>query len=247
MRRVLETEFIKLKGSPVLWISAAGVATAPILNGLIMAAYKSQGGLVDWLSFMNQSIAFVAMFLGAPLFGLVTAYLFGREYAEDTLKSLLTAPVRRTWIVTAKMAVLLVWSLALGLTAWTVSLIIGAAVVGGGLSWAAAATTLGWAVTTVLLIYATLPILAWITMLARGYLPPIGFALVTTLAGFVFLYSDKYGDWFPWAVPTEYVLSAGLDRGVARPGTGSWAVMGTLFALGTLLCLLRICRAEADK
>ncbi len=88
MARVLQTDFIKLRGSPVLWISAVGAATAPLLNGLLMAGYKSRGGSVDCPSFMNQSLAFVAMFLGAMLFGLVTASSWARIRRGHTEKRL---------------------------------------------------------------------------------------------------------------------------------------------------------------
>lgn len=246
MGRVLTAEFLKLRASPALWVSAVGVVSAPLLNGLLMGAH---GATVGWAEFMNQSIAFVAMFLGSVLFGLVAAHLFGREYTEDTLKSLLTAPVRRAcaWIIVAKLIVLLVWSLGLALFAWIVSILIGLTVVSEVLSLGMAWQTMKWFIVTVFLIYATLPSVARLAMWSRGYVVPIGFALVTAFSGLIFLYSSKYSKLFPWTIPTIYVLSVRPDNPGVALGASSWVVMAALFVLGAVMCLLHLRYADVDK
>ncbi|MDI7246969.1 MAG: ABC transporter permease [Bacillota bacterium] len=243
MGRVLTAEFLKLKGSPALWVSAVGVVSAPLLTGLLMGAL---GAAVGWAKFMNQSIAFV-VFLGSVLFGLVAAYLFGREYTEDTLKSLLTAPVQRAWIIVAKLIVLLVWSLGLALVAWIVSILIGLTVVSEVLSLGMAWQTMKWFIVTVFLVYATLPSVAWLAMWSRGYIVPIGFALVTAFSGLIFLGSNKYSKLFPWTIPTAYALSVRPDNPGVVLGASSWAVMATLFVLGAIMCLLHLRYADVDK
>lgn len=240
MGRVLKAEFLKLKGSSVLWISAIAVMAAPLLNSLVL----SQARTVLWEGYMNQSAAFVAMLLGAMLFGLVTSYVFGREYAEDTLKTLLTTPVRRSAVILAKMAVLLVWSLFLVLVAWGASIPLGAMVVTEGFNWQAVTGALPVFVIMGVLVYATLPLLAWITLLGRGYIPTIGFAVVAAFAGLLAVASDKYGGWFPWAIPTKFVISFRLPEATLE--AHSWIVMGALFLLGLALCLWQMRRADID-
>lgn len=247
MGRMLQSEFIKLKGSPMLWISLAGIAVAPLLNGLLMMGYKARGGQVIWHEFMSQNAAFIALLLGAPLFGLMVAYLFGREYAEDTLKSLLTLPVRREWVVSAKLVVLLAWSLSLSVAAWVISPPIGAAVGAEGFSWSMLQQALVVYAKTVLLIYVTLPLTAWIAMLARGYIPPLAFAIAVMLAGFVFVNSKDYGLLFPWSIPALYAISTRSSSSVPPFTIESWAVLGGVFILGVMLCLLHLHYADADK
>lgn len=47
------------------------------------------------------------------LIAFIAAYVFGREYADSTAKSMLTLPVGRHWFVLAKLLIILVWWVAL--------------------------------------------------------------------------------------------------------------------------------------
>jgi hypothetical protein len=47
--------------------------------------------------------------------------------------------------------------------------------------------------------YLLAPVIAWITTLGRGYLPPLGFALAMLALGNVFA-KTGWADWFPWSI-----------------------------------------------
>ncbi|WP_176545592.1 ABC transporter permease, partial [Bacillus pseudomycoides] len=51
----------------------------------------------------NEVTLYTVVVIGVPLFGVITAYLFNREYAEDTLKNLLTIPVSRIKFLISKL------------------------------------------------------------------------------------------------------------------------------------------------
>jgi ABC-2 type transport system permease protein len=49
---------------------------------------------------------------------------------------------------------------------------------------------------------------AFIASMGRGYLPPLGFAVLTIFLAQV-IAATGWGDWFPWAVPALFSGAAG--------------------------------------
>lgn len=99
--------------------------------GLISAKANLAGGAATWpyyLSILGQAIAIG----GLLLFSLLESWVFGREFADGTLKDLLAVPVARGNIILAKFLVVVLWSLLLKVIFILVSLLLGAAI---GLSW----------------------------------------------------------------------------------------------------------------
>jgi ABC-2 type transport system permease protein len=198
--------------------SAAMSAKAPILgNG-------------DWPSYLPLLVQ-VILSLGPIGFGMVTSWVFGREYADRTAKDLLALPVRRVTIVTAKFAVVMAWCLVLTLAFSLTALLVA---LGLGLpGWSAAmvrhtgAVLLGSSLLTMLL---CTPV-AFLACLSRGYLLPVGFAIFTLiLANFVAIGLPGMLPWFPWAVPALYTGMAGADLPPA--GASSYFILALTFISG---------------
>jgi ABC-2 type transport system permease protein len=103
--------------------------------------------------------------------------VFGREFADGTLKDLLAVPVSRTTIVLAKFIVVGVWSMVWTAAIFVIGLVLGAII---GLPQGTAevlvqgSTTM--AVTAALVIVDVLPV-AWFASVGRGYLLPMGIML----------------------------------------------------------------------
>ncbi|WP_253296431.1 ABC transporter permease, partial [Vibrio cholerae] len=53
------------------------------------------------------------------------AYLFGREYIEDTLKNLLIIPISRESFLVSKIILLFLWIQTLSVIAWLLTLMLG--------------------------------------------------------------------------------------------------------------------------
>ena len=115
-------------------------------------------------------------------FGLVAAYLFGREFTDGTAKTMFTLPMRREYVVLAKMVVLALWVFGLGML--SVLLMMGVtALLGAGRVRLDARVrrtsrdTLG----VCALFYVTLPFVAWFAMLGKGYLRPMLFSVAASM------------------------------------------------------------------
>ena len=114
------TEFLKARRSPVPWAIAAGFSLAPLVAGLFMVILedpqraralgligeKAQltAGVADWTTFWSLLAQAVAVG-GGVLFSFLTAWIFGREFAQRTVRTLLAIPTPRWAIVVAKSTV----------------------------------------------------------------------------------------------------------------------------------------------
>ncbi len=79
----------------------------------------------DWPTYLGLSGQIIAAG-GFFLFVLVISWVFGREFADGTLKDMLAVPVQRSSILLAKFIVVAVWSAALTIVIFIVGLVMGA-------------------------------------------------------------------------------------------------------------------------
>jgi ABC-2 type transport system permease protein len=163
------------------------------------------------------------------IFAFLAAWVFGREFADHTMKEMLATPTPRAAIASAKFVLIAGWILGLVLLAFLAWLAIGAAVRIPGWAPELAQATLGTLLLTSLLNFMLLPWVAFFAGAGRGYLPAIGWALATLvlaqIAGVL-----GWGEWFPWAVPA---LAAGMGgQGPGQIPLHSYAVVAIAFIAG---------------
>jgi len=224
-RAALTTEFLKARHSLVPWGIVVGFSVAPLVGGLFMLilkdpeAAKSLGllgtkaqltaGTADWPTFINLLGQAVAVG-GAILFAFLTAWVFGREFADRTVRSLLASPTSRRTIVLAKYVVIATWALAVA--AWVMAL---------GLAIGALLGLPGWSTDTAVIAIEGIGLGAMLTIalqtataffagIGRGYLAPLAWAILTIVASQI-LAVLGWGAWFPWSVPALLAGAGGPD------------------------------------
>jgi len=254
--QVLATEFLKLRRSKVTWGTFGALSIVPLAIALFTWIVREPGraaqlGLLGtkanlaglqatWPAYLSMFTLAVGVG-GMLLLAFIVAFVFGREYAEGTAKNLLALPVGRQRIVVAKFVVVGVWWLALVAAVLAESLVIGAALSLPGFS---VALVLG-AVRDVALVagagYLLAPPVAWITVLGRGYLPPLGFALATLALGDVFTHTG-WAAWFPWSVVPLFVGAVGNRQ--ATVATGSVTVVALTFVAGVAATVAQLRYAD---
>src|SRR5699024_11824173 len=74
---------LKLKRSSMFLLSIAGAAVAPLV--VVVATYVNEPSTPFKELFYNVNL-YTVLIIGAPLYGVVTTYLFNREYVENTIK-----------------------------------------------------------------------------------------------------------------------------------------------------------------
>lgn len=176
-----------------------------------LSAKTSVLGNGDWPSFLVLLIQ-VILALGPIGFGMVTSWVFGREYADRVAKDLLALPVSRITIVISKFAVILIWCILLTLTLFLVGLLIGLAI--NIPCWSSMNVFNSFLIfinSSILTLLLCTPV-AFLACISRGYLLPVGFAILTLiLTNFVAIGLPNIMPYFPWAIPALYTGIAGRE------------------------------------
>ena len=243
VRVALWVETLKARRSKVSLLSAAAFAILPLVSGLFMVilkdpeAARSMGlismksqliaGAADWPTHFEILLQGMAI-AGSILFAFVTAWIFGREFADHTVKELLALPTPRGSIVAAKFVVLALWVLVLTLMVYLLGLGVGALVEIPGWSLELAWSSFGSLMLIALLDFMLMPLVALFASAGRGYLPALGWAFFTLILAQI-LSVLGWGDWLPWSVPV-------LASGMAGPGSaGQIGIHSYLLVLLTFI------------
>jgi ABC-2 type transport system permease protein len=186
--------------------------------------------VADWPTYLGVMAQAVAV--GGPvLFALVTAWVFGREFADRTVKLTLALPTPRASIVAAKFLVAAAWSALL--SAWVFLLSLGIGRLVGMPGWSGRVASVG-AVNLAAaagLAIALLTPMAFLACAGRGYLAPIGFAMLMLFLAQIFA-ATGWGAWFPWSVPPLFAGLAG-PRGELLGGL-SYVLVAATSAVGMI-------------
>jgi ABC-2 type transport system permease protein len=240
---------LKARRSRVPWGVAIGFSVAPLVMGLFMVILKDPerartlgllgaksqlaAGTADWPTYFNLLGQAVAIG-GAILFAFLTAWVFGREFADKTIRGLLANPTSRGTIVLAKTTVVAIWGLLI--TAWIVALglVIGALV--DLPEWSASEGTAAVASIAFAAVL-TLALQSWAAFFAslgRGYIAPLAWT-VAMIALSQILAVLGWGAWFPWSVPA---LLAGAGGASVEPVTPAGVIIVMLVAAAGLLAAM---------
>ncbi|WP_066193474.1 MULTISPECIES: ABC transporter permease [Gracilibacillus] len=195
MVSLLWTECLKLKRSSMLLISILGATVAPFV--VVVASYISEETILfDQLFF--QVNLYTVLIIGVPLYGVVTTYLFHREYTENTLKNLLTIPVSRLSFMVSKMMLLFIWISLLTALAWCLTAGIGLLLQFDGWSTSLLLASLQQFVTGGVLLFILSTPIIFVTLVMKNYVPTIIFTIIITLIN-VMAGNSEHRGLFPWA------------------------------------------------
>ena len=239
--KALWTETLKVRRSKILWATIGLFAFVALMMGLLMSIamhpelagkssiFSAKATFVqstDWKGYFSLLIQII-LTLGTLGFGVVTAWAFGREFSDKVISDLLSLPVSRLTIITAKFIVVIVWCVILTLTVLLCAFIVGSVIHLGGWSpdviliWTWAFFKGG-----ILTILVSMPA-AFIASYGRGYLLAIGYVLLTLVTTqFVFMGVPGITPYFPWAIPA-------LTTGVAGPDMPNAGILSYLLLLIT--------------
>ncbi len=249
---VLVTELMKLRRTKVTWLSLLAFALGPAGGALFMWIVEHPGmaermGLLGtkadllgieatWSGYFAMLTQMVGL-VGQLVLAVIAAYVFGREYVDGTARNMMALPLGRAWFVAGKFVVAAGW--------W--ALLVGAILVEGCLLALAlrlpgfSGAVLSRGVHDVLLAayvgFLLVPVVAWIATLGRGYLLPLGFAMLMLVAGNI-LGATGWGRWFPWSIVPLFAGVAGPRHEVLAPG--SVIVVAITCGIGVTLTVAQV-------
>lgn len=245
LQAAIATEFLKARRSRVPWGVAAGFSMAPMVMGLFMVILKDPegaralgllgakaqltAGTADWPTFFNLLGQAMAVG-GAILFAFLTAWVFGREFADRTVRGLLANPTPRRTIVLAKATVIAIWGLAISAWVLAFGLAIGALVGLPGWSSPDAIGTVAAIAVAAILAIGLQTWAAFFAGVGRGYIAPLAWTIAMIVLAQI-LTVLGWGSWFPWSVPA---ILAGAGGAQVEPVTFGGVVVVALVVFAGL-------------
>jgi ABC-2 type transport system permease protein len=242
--QVLATEFLKLHRCKVTWFSLAALSLGPLGMALFMWIVREPGraaqlGLLGtkanlsgleatWPAYVS-AITLIVGIGGMILLAFITSYVFGREYSDGTAKNLLALPIGRHWFVLAKLVVTAAWWVVIVVVVLAEAVVVGLLLGLPGFSSGLLITALGNALLAATIAYLLAPVVAWITILSRGMVAAIAFAMVLLALGNLFG-KTGWAEWFPWSIVP--ILVGMVGNPVASLPAGSYVVLGLTFIAG---------------
>ena len=222
MLKLLHCELMKLRHSKMIPISILGAVAVPFMmfvEALQMhSEYPEQ--VIRLSTVYENSILYMLLLSNMMVSVAIASYLFSREYAENTWKTILPIPISRTKILVGKFCTLFLWDLFLTIVSWACIMVFsGICHVSFGMAEYSLITALKWIpdyfLLTVLMFITTSPF-AYIAQKTKGFVAPMIVSAVIVL-GSAALSNQKWGALYPW---TASVLL--LDGRVESTGYPVW-------------------------
>ena len=171
-----------------------------------------EGKSFDML-FTNVNMYMSALF-AVLLFAIIISYLFGREYNEHTLKTMLTLPISRGKFLLAKYMMFLAWILILTIVTSISTAIFGVIAGLEGFTLKLFITNFGELLFANVLLFLTFSPFVFLSLFITNMVPAmVGGASLTLVS--LLVNGQSWAPYVPWACP--YLISSGeiADYGVS--------------------------------
>ncbi len=231
MYNFLELEFMKLKRSKIFLLTILG-AIFPSFLLFLSAKFGEFQETISFQTFLSQVNMYMSLIFVILLFTIIISYLFGREYNEHTLKTILTAPTSRTSFILGKYLMFLVWVLIITAVTSISALMFGYLAGATGLTLNVFINSFTELIYTNILLFLSFSPVVFISLKITSMIPAmIGGALLTFTN--MIIASSKYSIYFPWSAP--YIIASGEILEYTNTYTTSYAIILVTFLVGLTL------------
>ena len=221
----IQSEFIKLKHSKIFLLTVLGALTLPFLLYLSLISGNADG-FESMLLACNQ---FTGSMFNIVLFAIVVSYIFGREYTEHSLKTMMTIPLSRGKFILGKYLMFFIWTMILVAITFLSTCFFG--YMGGvsNITLAGAIECCKEMFITNILLFLSFSPFVFLSLLV----PNMVAAMVTGAAfsiGNLMISSTKYAPYFPWS--SSYLIGANEIANYSCNTATSLAIILATFAIG---------------
>lgn len=211
-------ELLKLKRSKMLLISMLGVMATPcmLLIEALQTHYKHPEQNFTLANIYSDSLLYTMLLINMMIYVAISAYLFSREYTENSLKTILPIPVSRKDFIAGKFIVLFLWILMLTLVTWagvfTLSGLYHVAIGMDGFNFAVATEWLIKYFVGNTLLFCTISPFAYIAEKSKGLVVPM-IASAIVVMGSAALSNQELGALYPWTATYFFMQGKILSTG----------------------------------
>ena len=236
----IEMEFLKLKRSRIFLLSLLGAVLPPLLMFIAVTSFD-EGQTFEAL-FTNVNMYMSAMF-AVLIFAIIISYLFGREYNEHTLKTMLTIPVSREKFLASKYIMFLVWIVILTVVTSISTLAFGFAAGLDGFSLKIFADGFAQLLYANVLLFLSFSPFVFISLFITNMVPAMiggaGLALVNLM-----VYGQNWAPFVPWVCP--YLIASGEIAEYTTSITVSYGVILATFVIGLVISYIYFTKTDVS-
>ena len=182
------------------------------------------------------------------VYSVITAYLFSREYSENTLKTILAIPVRKSTFLASKFAMLLLWILFLNLVSWigmSVASVILHSVFGfADFGVETPLIYLGKMLLGGALMFFTLTPFAFLAIWTKGFVMPLIVSATVVMVNMLLINSDV-APLFPWTA-SFVITESGFMEQTSYSYIHSITSVAIVFILGFVLSMTYFHRKDVQ-
>lgn len=229
MLTFIKMEFLKLKRSKIFLLSLIGAILPPLLMFIAVTSFD-EGQSFEML-FANMNM-YMSLMFAVLIFAIIISYLFGREYNEHTLKTMLTIPISRGKFLLSKYLMFLVWIVILTIVTSLSTLIFGFAANLEGFSIKIVVDSFAELLYANVLLFLTFSPFVFVSLLITNMVPAMiggaGLALVNLM-----VYGQNWAPFVPWVCP--YLIASGEISQYTANISLSYVIILATFAIGLVI------------
>ena len=238
MLTFIKMEFLKLKRSNIFLLSLMGAVLPPLLMFIAVFAFD-EGSTFDML-FTNVNMYMSALF-AIMLFSIMISYLFGREYNEHTLKTMLTIPISRGKFLASKYVMFLVWILILTVVTSLSALVFGFIAGLEGFTLKLFMDSFAQLLFANVLLFLTFSPFVFLSLFITNMVPAMVGGAGLTLVNML-IYGQTWAPYVPWVCP--YLIASGEIAEYATSPTVSYGIILVTFLIGLAISYIYFTKTD---
>ena len=203
MLTFIEMEFLKLKRSRIFLLSILMAALPSVLMFIATFAFDETQSFDTLFSTVNM---YMSALFAILLFSIIISYLFGREYNEHTLKTMLTIPISRGKFLFSKYVMFLIWIVILSVVTSISTLAFGFIAGLSGFTLGLFINSFAELLFANLLLFLTFSPFVFISLFITNMVPAMVGGATLTLVNLL-VNGQSWAPYVPWACP--YLISSG--------------------------------------
>lgn len=215
-----------------------GAVLPPLLMFIAVFAFD-EGSTFDML-FTNVNMYMSALF-AIMLFSIMISYLFGREYNEHTLKTMLTIPISRGKFLASKYVMFLVWILILTVVTSLSALVFGFIAGLEGFTLKLFMDSFAQLLFANVLLFLTFSPFVFLSLFITNMVPAMVGGAGLTLVNML-IYGQTWAPYVPWVCP--YLIASGEIAEYATSPTVSYGVILVTFLIGLAISYIYFTKTD---
>ena len=240
MLTFIEMEFLKLKRSNIFLLSLFGAILPPLLMFIAVTSFNE--GTTFEMLFSNVNMYMSALF-AVLLFAIMISYLFGREYNEHTLKTMLTIPISRGKFLLSKYVMFLAWILILTVVTSVSTLVFGFIAGLDGFSLKLFIDSFANLLFANVLLFLTFSPFVFVSLFVTNMVPAMVGGAALTLVNLL-VYGQNWAPYVPWVCP--YLIASGEIAEYSVSVSVSYGIVLATFVIGLIVSYLYFTKTDVN-